>query len=658
MTLDDTERNSPRTNRTAGWDGGFPVFGDTPLSIIRDHLERFVEGTSDSQVRAWNDSIPALQREAREILETEARANDYTAILEYRLPLEARRADAVFLVSDAVVVIELKGKSLPSEADLDQAAAYARDLKAYHRDCQARAVHAVLVPMRATGPAHMRDGVWVVGPHSLDDLVHELTVANTAAPPSVETFLADDAYRPLPTLIQAARELFESREVREVWKARAATDPAVNAVAAIAHEAARTKTRHLVLITGVPGSGKTLVGMRAVHAHYLDDLAVPRASGRPSAAGLYLSGNGPLVEVLQYVLKGAGGGGRAFVRHIKDYLDSYVPRPNKIPPEHLLVFDEAQRAFTPDRVSELHKKWAPELVRGEPEHFVDLCERIPEWSVLVGLIGTGQEIHLGEEGGLVQWKHALEQCMEPGRWTVHAPALVEEVFAGGRLATKWDMALNLDTELRFHAASELHRFVEDLLAAPAVLAGEPIVAEPTVSSGDYDIAGIRLRATRDLERAKQYMHDRYEEQPDARYGLLASSRDKLLESHDVDNSYQATKNVKLGPWYTEGAGSPLSCRRLEACVTEFGAQGLELDMALVCWGSDFRRVNGRWDNSLARGYKRGPVELKDPYQLRLNAYRVLLTRGRDGTVIFVPPAHEMDETWAYLLSRGFRELEG
>jgi DUF2075 family protein len=658
MTSGRAEERAFPPERTAGWDGVFPVFVETPSSVIRGHLEEFVKDASESQVRAWKESIPALQHEAGEVLETRAQARGYTAILECRLPLEARRADAIFLVSDAVVVIELKGKSAPSQADLDQAAAYARDLRAYHSDCQSRAVHAVLVPMRAKDSPHMCDGVWVTGPQCLDDLVCRLTASNTAPPPTGETFLAIGAYRPLPTLVQAARELFESRDVREVWKARAATDPAVDAIATIAHDAAKTKTRHLILITGVPGSGKTLVGMRAVHAHYLDDLAVPRASGKPTTAGLYLSGNGPLVEVLQYVLKGAGGGGRTFVRHIKDYLDSYIPKPQNVPPQHLLVFDEAQRAFTPDRVQELHNKWASGLVKGEPELFVSLCERIPEWSVLVGLIGSGQEIHLGEEGGLAQWRHALERCKEPGRWTVHAPALVEEVFVGGNVTTKWDMALNLDTELRFHAASELHQFVDDLLSTSPVIDREPVVAEPMRSRSDYDLSGVCLWITRDLEHAKQYMHDRYSEQPDARYGLLASSRDKLLEAYGINNSYQATKNVRLGPWYTEGASSNLSCRCLEACVTEFGAQGLELDMALVGWGSDLRRTSGRWDNSRARGYRNGAVELKDPYRLRVNAYRVLLTRGRDGTVIFVPPTREMDETCAYLVGRGFRKLEG
>lgn len=466
MTESDDNHKTCSPDSTAGWSSRFPRFIETPPRVIRKCLEHFVDDVSSSQIRAWDDSIPVLQDETSEVIEAGVRAKEYTAILEYRLPLESRRADAVFLVSGAVIVIELKGKSLPSQADIDQAAAYARDLRAYHRECQTRPVYAVLVPMQATNCPQRRDDVWVTGPQWLDALVHDLTAASTTEPPAIGAFLSADAYRPLPSLVQAARELFDSGEVREVWKARAVTDPAVNAIAAIAHEAARTKTRHLILVTGVPGSGKTLVGMRAVHAHFLDDLAVPRANGKPAAAALFLSGNGPLVQVLQYVMRGAGGGGRTFIRHIKDYLDSYVPKIEKEPSEHLLVFDEAQRAFTPDKVRELHKKWPGHLVKSEPQHFIDLCERMPEWSVLVGLIGSGQEIHLGEEGGLAQWRDAVENCREPDRWTVHAPTLIEEIFAGSGLATRWNLALNLDTELRFHAASELHGLVADLLRRP------------------------------------------------------------------------------------------------------------------------------------------------------------------------------------------------
>lgn len=653
----DCGHQGDQSDRTAGWSGDFPTFISTPAALIRRCLGQFSEDApSGSQTRAWTDSIPLLQGEAAQVIKLDVRGDTYSAILEYRLPLEARRADAVFLVAGTVIVIELKGKSAPSLADLDQAGAYARDLRAYHRECHDRPVHAVLVPTLAKSQPHESEGVWVTGPESLDQLVFDLSKSTREAAPSAEQFLTGDAYRPLPTLIQAARELFFSGEVREIWKARAATEPAVRTIAEIARHAAATRTRHLVLVTGVPGSGKTLVGMRAVHAHHLDDMAIPRAHGKPTSPGLFLSGNGPLVEVLQHVLRGAGGGGRAFVRHIKDYLDSYVPRPDKIPPEHLLVFDEAQRAFTSDKVRDLHKKWPSGLARSEPQHFVDLCERMPEWSVLVGLIGSGQEIHLGEEGGLQQWRQALEASREPDRWSVHAPAEIESVFLGSSFTTKWEMSLNLDTSLRFHLVPRVHRFVSQLLEETGELADPEVISERSAGQEAYDLSGIRMWATRDLALAKQYLWDRYREQPDARFGVLASSRDKLLAEYGIKNDYQSTKNVRLGAWYSENEQGTHSCRRLESCVTEFGAQGLELDMALLAWGSDFIRADGKWDDSKARKYKGNGIRPVNPFQLRTNAYRVLLTRGRDGTVVFVPPARDLDETWAFLIARGFREL--
>lgn len=162
-----------------------------------------------------------------------------------------------------------------------------------------------------------------------------------------------------------------------------------------------------MLLTGVPGAGKTLVGLQAVHAHFLDDLAVNRGDGKPSAPAVFLSGNGPLVEVLQYELRGAGGGGQTFVRGVKDYVRRYSGKRALVPPEHVLVFDEAQRAWDADRVGEGH---GTSHGRSEPELFVDFAERIPGWCVVIGLIGSGQEIHLGEEGGLALWRRAIERC--------------------------------------------------------------------------------------------------------------------------------------------------------------------------------------------------------------------------------------------------------
>jgi hypothetical protein len=584
-----------------------------------------------------------------EIVAADKNADTYTAILEYELPMESRRPDVILLVRGPVVVLELKGKLSPSQADLDQAAAYARDLRCYHSECADREVLPIVVPTRAAGDLGERSGVRIVGPDALDRVITSFDQG--VAPVPIDRFLREDAYRPLPSLIEAARELVRTGEIRVINRAWAATQPAIDEVSRIVREAARTRSRRLILLTGVPGSGKTLVGLRVVHAHFLDDLVVPRADGQTSIPAVFLSGNGPLVEVLQYELRGAGGGGKTFVRGVKDYVKRHSGRSKPVPSEHVLVFDEAQRAYDSEQVRNKHKA-TPGFQGGksEPEHFIEFAERIPEWCVVVGLIGSGQEIHQGEEAGLGQWREAIEGSGNPGRWQVHGPNAVAAIFAGSKVSCSSLEALNLDVELRFHFASDLHRFVAELLSA-----AEP--AQTGLLAANLESARYHLRLTRDLEVGKRYLADRYAGDPDARFGLLASSRDRDLARFGVANDWNSTKKLRFGPWYSdpEDGASGRSCRRLQDCVTEFGAQGLELDAVLLAWGSDLQLRDGRWSNDRARAYKKG-AHIRDAHQLRINAYRVLLTRGRDGTVVFVPPLPEMDATFSYLRSSGFQEL--
>ena len=634
-----------------GWESDFPAFRSTPPAKVRERLESFLPDASPEQLRAWRDSIPPLQQEVDEVLVRDVLAARYSAILEYELPMESRRPDVLLLVGEGVLVIELKGKLEPSQADLDQVAAYARDLRCYHRECWDRPVVPVLVPTRAHGYLRAEGDVHICGPDALDSLVAQLSADAPTTVIDWACFLDESAYCPLPTLVQAARELLLSGQVRPIHRARAATDPAVETISDIVHQAAETKSRHLVLITGVPGAGKTLVGLQAVHAHYLDDLAVPRPGGNPTTPAVFLSGNGPLVEVLQYELKAAGGGGKTFVRGVKDYVRRYSSKPGLVPPEHVLVFDEAQRAFDAAMVEEKHKGRGGGIAgKSEPEHFVEFAERIPEWCVVIGLIGGGQEIHKGEEAGLVQWRWAVEQAARPDEWTVHAPLATADTFESSSVPFDLRPSLNLDTELRFHAAEDLHRFVAGLLGA------EPS-EELRATADQLETAGFHLRLTRSLDGAKVYLRERYAENPEARFGLLASSKDRDLPNFGVPNDFQSTKRVRFGPWYGDAGDHPAgrSCRRLEDCVTEFGAQGLELDATLLAWGTDFALHTGRWSNAKARGY-RGRVPVRDPYQLRLNAYRVLMTRGRDACVVWVPPLDDLDETFDYLAACGFRHL--
>jgi hypothetical protein len=638
----------PEQSPHAGWSSDLLHFREASAAYVSHSLQRFVHDASIQQIRAWDESIPSLQREASELVNRTFEADTYSAILEYQLPMEARRPDVVLLLGGPVLVLELKGKTLAQRVDIDQAAAYARDLRGYHRECSDRVVEPVLVLIHANGYLATESGVQIVGPDVLDEVAQALIEAYPGPGAELNRFLDPSAYRPLPSLVEAARELLETGEISRIGSIDDKTRPTLELISEIAREAARTKTRRLVLLTGLPGTGKTLVGLQLAHARFLDDLAVQRADGKPTAPAVYLSGNGPLVEVLQYELRGAGGGGKAFVRDVKAYVSTYSKRPDLVPPEHVLIFDEAQRAFDAEQVARKHDGGGDG--RSEPEHFIEFAERVPEWCVVVGLIGTGQEIHIGEEGGLVQWRRAVEESQRVSEWTVHAPPGVSETFAGMN-HLKIEAALHLQKEIRFHLANDVHLFVQMLL-------GEVSEGRLKEVGRSLDESGYHFRITRDIDAAKLYLRDRYLDDPNARYGLIASSKDRDLTRFGVMNDFQSTKRVQNGPWFAEGDDDPRSrsCRELRVCVTEFGCQGLELDASLLAWGSDLFREGGTWTNRLARGYQR-PADVRDPFQLRLNAYRVLLTRGRDATVVFVPPMRLLDDTYAYLVEAGFRELE-
>lgn len=639
----------PESSAFCGWQSDFLTFREASPVYVTARLNGFVANASPEQLRAWKDAIPPLQREVAEVMSAVPKTQQYDTILEYELPMESRRPDVVFLTDAAVVVLELKGKLTPSQADIDQVEAYARDLTCYHQACADMPVVPLLVPTRSRGDQGTMNGVRVMGPDAIDGFLAGLTQAGARGRVTASEFLAPDAYRPLPTLVAAARELFHQGDIRPIHRARAATDPAVEQISQIVHEAARTRTRHLILLTGVPGAGKTLVGLRVVHAHYLDDLVVERNGVRPTVPAVYLSGNGPLVEVLQYEFRQAGGGGKTFVRGVRDYVRTYTNSRGKVPSEHVLVFDEAQRAWDKEQIAAKHDQDSSSA-RSEPEHFIEFAERIPEWSVVIGLVGGGQEIHIGEEAGTGQWIDAIAKSPESGRWTVHVPPALDGLFEGRVVQRRLAPSLSLDQELRFHQASDLHRYVELLLA-------DGDSASVREVAGLLASAGYHLRITRDLEVARSYLRSRYGENPNARFGLVASSRDKDLERFGVANDFQSTKRLRFGPWYSDPEDHPdgRSCRNLRDCVTEFGAQGLELDAVLLGWGTDFEFLNGAWSNAYARGYKRG-THVRDAHQLRKNAYRVMLTRGRDATIVFVPPIGRLDATYGRLCASGFSEL--
>lgn len=613
-----------------GWAGPSSRFVDTEpsalLQSLRLHHDEFLsQAASGSQEAAWTDEIRIMQTALRRCIAENEQAADWSVILEYELPMEGgRRPDVVVLAGETVVVLEFKGGMIkPTVPAVDQANAYARDLAEYHEVTHQygegrgeRSVVPLLVLTAVEFAGHDVGKAIVLGRQDIADWLLQLA---TTGEIDLDGWL-NSSYAPLPTLINAAKRIFEHEDLPHVRRARSARIPeTVDLVNQLASDAEWDGARSLVLVTGVPGAGKTLVGLRAVYEYSTED-----------RIATFLSGNGPLVQVLQDALKS-----RVFVKDLHAYIRNYGINERQ-PTEHVVVFDEAQRAW--DRNYMFTKKG---VERSEPDLLIAAAERLPDWSCFVGLVGEGQEIHSGEEGGLIQWATAIREAGSVDQWVIHAPPHLADVFSGFTVH-EHDL-LDLTVSLRSRQAERLHEWVVHVLNGSAELAHAlaPKVRESFV-----------MYLTRNLEFAQRYCDQRYADDDIARFGLMASSHNKTPPKFGVDNSFMATSRMNVAKWYNAPPDDEKSCRQLERPVTEFGCQGLELDLPIVTWGEDFLWTGATWDYKPVR--RRYPLE--DPQEIVRNVYRVLLTRGRDGFIVFVPDDQRFDATAEFLLQCGLTTL--
>ncbi len=611
----------------AGWYGTIDAFMEKRESEVRKDLRAFVSAlvlpVEDPQERAWADSVRLLKSECRDLVGRYPIASSWGLILEYELPRErGRRPDLVILTGCSLNVVEFKGRTYAEQVDLDQVSAYGRDLSEYHAGSRNLRLNTVVCLDGTQEEPTLVDNVWFVGGRRLSRCLDHLKDDPPCSPPDIEQWVRSD-YAPLPSLVKAARQIFENEPLPRINRATSAGIPeALESLNATAARAESKSERHIALVTGVPGAGKTLVGLQLVYrTRFSED-----EGARPA---VFLSGNGPLVDVLQHALKSG-----IFVQDVHGFLLRYGGGVRRLPEEHIWVYDEAQRAWDAERVK---GKRGHDL--SEHEDFVQLGMRMPRWAMLVGLIGEGQEIHLGEEGGLELWSAAIAKS--GGSWTVHCPSHVASYFSAHSVIV--DDALNLSVTLRSHLAGDLHDWVRLLLNGELEEAGEK--AESIRS------ASFNLYVTRDLDAAKTYVRSRYDGNLDSRYGLLASSKAKTLPAFGMDGSFQATRRFCAGPWYNDPPSSPQSCCQLRAVATEFACQGLELDFPIVGWDSDLLWDGRSWAS------KAGRTKARDPHKLRINSYRVLLTRGRDGMMIFVPRVALLDSSYAALVEAGCVEFE-
>ena len=614
-----------------GWAGSVGEFlrwdsADVLRSLSDHHIQLMQQNPAGSQVDAWAEELLLLQSALSGLVSSTPGGRAWELVLEYELPREGgRRPDAVLLAGSRVIVIEFKSDPAIARQYLDQVDAYARDLAEYHLQSRDRDVRPLLVLVRGREHTGEHYGVRVSNGANLANSLSELTAGAESEPQIPRQDWLDSDYAPLPSLVRAARTIFNHEPLPRVR--RAASSGVMDAVLylrTVARSAAESGGLHLALVAGVPGAGKTLVGLQFVYDTHF--------GGSDAQDAVFLSGNGPLVKVLQHTLSKDGREGRVFVQDVHAFLKRYGGGSIKRPHEHMWVYDEAQRAWDLDKVREKRPDGF-----SEPEDFLRLGQKLGDWALMVGLIGEGQEIHVGEEAGLAQWNDAIGDVEEP--WIVHCPPRVESFFGAAAEVHVADI-LDLDVPLRAHRAEQVHEWVVSLL-------GNDLRTAKRLAE-ELKNASFAPLVTRDLDAAAAYVRTRYADAPEARFGLMMSSQRKWSEGYGfIDDFY-----LNPGPWFADGEDSPHSCRHLTKAVTEFQCQGLELDMPVIGWGGDLLRGDRGW--LVPAGVRK---RLNHPDMITKNVYRVLLTRGRDGFIVFIPNRQELDPVFDTMIDAGCDDIE-
>jgi hypothetical protein len=574
---------------------------------------------------------------------------------EFSIPRMGRRIDVVLLIAGVIFVLEFKvGASTFDGAAIDQVWDYALDLKNFHEASHHLTIVPLLVATDAvdvsTATLH-RDADGVVRPVPVSsatfrDLI-ELAASRFAAEPIDADRWAAASYRPTPTIIEAARALYAQHSVEAIARHDAGAENlrvTSQHLEELVAEAKRTKRKLICFVTGVPGAGKTLVGL---------NVATRRTDADVSAPAVYLSGNGPLVAVLREALtrdevarqralgirarKGkVGESVEAFIQNVHHFRDDAIVDPAP-PAEHLAIFNEAQRAWTLHETASFmrRKKNIADFQQSEPDFLLSYMNRHTDWSVVVCLVGGGQEINRGE-AGIDEWLQAVNANFPD--WQMHISSrLTDSEYAAGhaleavrnRPNTNLDDCLHLAVSMRSFRADNVSTFVK------AVLDQERHAASEALEKMEERFP---IAITRDLDAAKEWVRDHA--RGTERYGLVASSKAQRLKPHAIDI------RVEVDPvhWFLNSKDDTRSSYYLEDAATEFQVQGLELDWTCVTWDADLRLQDRGWSFHDFRGSRWTNVNNRDNQRYLINAYRVLLTRARQGMVIFIPPGSRKDPT--------------
>jgi len=650
-------------------------------SILGDLTQRHTGGTPELY-RSWSEQIAILKKALKQIVEQVGHASKWRVLLEYRMFRLHRRIDAVLLTGSLVIVIEFKvGANQYDAAGKIQVVDYALDLRDFHAATRDKYVIPILCATAAEPhePEYLAftDDVSNVLLANDQNLANVISWAILNAPTSQHSYRVEEwesaAYSPVPSIIEAAELLYAAHDVEEIHSAladqknlTATTDRLIDIIA----EARKNQRRAICFVTGVPGSGKTLTGLNTVHD--------PRFRETGGASGAFLSGNTPLVEVLREALaqdhKRRLGGTiadarrktKAEIQLLMRYLEEYEGRDTMRPPhEHVIVFDEAQRAWD---AAYGKQKFGREA--SEPTLFLEIMGRHQDWAVIVALVGGGQEINKGE-GGLSEWGQALELYLQNASsgnaWDIYASPHVLEgtaVTAGGVLFPQGipagqtvyrDDALHLPVSIRSHRCEVANAWID------AVLEGDSQQAKQLAQSIDH----FPVYLTRSLDEMRAWLNATTRGR--RRCGLVASSDARRLRGYGLGVTLSTQDLSGIVSWFLCDRGDVRSSYQLEVTATEYACQGLELDRVGLCWGGDmtWSLSSEEWMYRKFSGSRWNLVGKDEIRQNIKNTYRVLMSRAREALVIWVPPGNQddptrpprlVDDTAAYLKDCGIKQL--
>jgi len=637
-------------------------------SILGKLVERHEFSLEEQQRNSWEFQIRNLQVWLKDI--------EGQVIFEYSIPRMGKRIDCLVISGAVVFAIEFKvGASKFEKHAINQVLDYALDLKNFHEQSHNKIVVPVLICTEAEQESLQlnlyEDGLAKVlhsSGKSIASLIQNITDEIQQKSIVISEWI-DSSYKPTPTIIEAAQALFQGHSVEEISRSDAGAinlSRTAKALSEIIQYSKIKKKKTICFLTGVPGAGKTLAGLNLANSWHNE---------KESEHAVFLSGNGPLVDVLREALarnevevkKEKGdkskkslslSKAKAFIQNIHHFRDDGLA--NEAPPiERVVIFDEAQRAWSLKQTAAFmkKKKGLPNFNQSEPEFLISLMDRHSDWATIICLIGGGQEINTGE-GGIHGWFETLERSFPD--WSIYTSSnLTDHEYTHGRILFSPLLSNKIHYNDNLHLSVSIRSYRSEKVAA---------FVKATLDCNLADAQQLYLEIkqtypivlTRNLSKAKAWLKNKA--RGSERYGLTASSGGIRLKPYGIN----VKSTIDPKNWFLNNDTDIRSSYFLEDVATEFDIQGLELDWTCLAWDADFRHDGLGWISKAFRGTVWQNINDGNSKLYLKNAYRVLLTRARQGMVLFIPYGDESDQTrlpayydstYKYLCSIGIKSLD-